>query len=135
MKFDINLILRSKGIQIYGLLLPARPPALLRFLISVSLQSLMLMVPQQLLLLLLPWRGRQQLHCHSRHSPTQHSRPQLYNSTPSVSMAGQDSNHIFFHCNRIPQVPDMFFRGYLYNILVISRPYLKLRELFIFLPK
>ena len=103
MKFDINLILRSKGIQIYGLslFLALRTKNTFYAFVATTCGHYhyhhpMLMLLLLLLLLLLPRLGRQQLHCHSRHSPTHHSCPQLYNTTPSVSRAGQDSNHIFF---------------------------------------
>ena len=72
-----------------------------------------------------------QLHYHSRHSPTHHSRPSY--TTQLLRYPGLAKTVIipFLHYKRIPQVPDMFFRSYLCNILM-SRPYLKQRDLFIF---
>ena len=55
-----------------------------------------------------------------------------YHTTPSQSGDGMTVIMPLFRCNCIPQLSNMFFRGYLYNILIISHPYLKLRELFIF---
>ena len=117
MKFDINLILRSKGIQKYGSLLFLALRSKNTFYAFVATTCghyhyhhpmLMLLL---LLLLLLPRLGRQQLNCHSCPQTPQHSRPQLYNSTPKVYMSGRDSNHSFFRCNHRQHVSDMFFEA------------------------
>ena len=136
MKFGINLILSSKAIQIYGLLL---------FLALRSKNTFyafdattwrhyhyhhpMLMLLQLLLLL--------QLNCQLLSSPAYwRSHPQLLSLSmvlritafPNAEESSPSFNDINF-CNRRPQSADMFFCGYLCHINLYRAGHLEQTDL------